>query len=364
MEIKITREDFLDGLNKTQSVVEKKSTRPILANILLQADKLGLKLTATDLEVGIICQIPAQVIKPGQITVPSKSLHDIIRALSADEISITLKDNDRIELKAGNSEFNIPGLSASEFPKLTEVEVDPIELPCDDFYKMIKKTSFSMSLDETRHNLAGILIETRDNGLRAVSTDGHRLSVMDQELAINGLGDLRVIVPRKGVNELKKVLSNGGNFQLAVDKKNLKVIKGNETLFIRLIDGEFPDYNRVIPQDNDNLATISKSELVGALKRVSLLSNEKSKGVVFKFMAGLLEISINNPDLGEAKEEFSIDYDKDKLSIGFNARYFLDLLDVLDDDSLVLALKTDLTPCLVKTEKDQGFLSVVMPMRI
>jgi DNA polymerase-3 subunit beta len=364
MEIKITQQDFLEGLSKTLSVVERKSTRPILSNILLEADKLGLKLTASDLEVTLCLIVPAQVIKPGKITVPSRSIHDIIRALSADEIHLTLKDNDRIELKAGNSEFVIPGLNASEFPKLPEVKVDEVEFECEEFYELLRKTSFSMSTDETRHNLAGILIESNDQGFKAVSTDGHRLSVVNKSITHQGLGDIKVIVPKKGVSELKKMLSNSGSFQLSIDQKNLKAVKGNETLYVRLIDGEFPDYTRVIPDNNNKIAILPRAEFMGALKRVSLLANEKSKGVVLKFMSGMLEVSINNPDLGEAKEELPIEYSEDRLSIGFNAKYFLEALDVLTDDSAVIALQTDLTPCLIKSEKDQGFLSVIMPMRI
>ncbi|MDO8518754.1 MAG: DNA polymerase III subunit beta [Deltaproteobacteria bacterium] len=364
MDFKITRENFLEALSKTQGVVERKNTMPVLSNILLDADKGGVKISATDLEVALVTLAPAQVLKTGKITVAARSLYDIVREINQPEIRVVLQDNDRIEVSAGKSHFKIPGLSAAEFPQLPAVAAKSVEFQCDVFSRMIEKTSFSMSTDETRHNLAGILFQRAgSSGVRMVATDGHRLAMVDAE-GNGGEGDFKVIIPKKGVAELKKLVSKEGTFELAVGPANLFARKGNESLYIRLIDGEFPDYSRVIPKDNAKFVYIPRDKFVGSLRRVSLLANERSRGVILSFSPAHLEVSINNPDLGEAREELEADYKGEKLSIGFNARYFLDALEVMKDETAILALNTDLSPCILKSEKDSGFLAVIMPMRI
>lgn len=365
MEIKLMRNAFLEGLTKAQGVVERKNTMPILSNILLDAGKNGVRIVGTDLEVTISSHIPAQVLNPGVITLPCRSLHDIIRELDQSEVHLTLQDNQRIQIKSGKSDFTIPGLSGAEFPKLPAMTSPSVELPCDLFSSMISKTSFAMSTDETRHHLAGILlVRENNNKIKMVATDGHRLSLCEEECDVKNFEPVQVIIPRKGIQELKKITGEEGSFEFSVDKKNLFARKGNETLSVRLIDGEFPAYQRVIPEGNDKFATVSKEALVGALRRVSLLSNERSRGVVFNFTSGHLEITINNPDMGEAHEDLEINYKGEKISVGFNAHYFLDVLGVINDDHIIIALNTDLTPCLIKSEKNPGFLSVIMPMRI
>lgn len=365
MEFKISRENFLNSLSKVQAVVEKKNTMPVLSNILIKADKSGLSLSGTDLEVGLISNTAAQVIKGGEITVPSKRLFEIIREINQSEVQVKLAENDRLDILAGSSHFKIPGLKADEFPKLPEIQSDTYELSCELFSKLFDKTSFAMSTDETRQNLAGLFLEKEGEDLiRMVATDGHRLSLMEQELEGGVLGGVSVIIPKKGISELKKIVSQEGSFELAIDKKNLLARKGNESLFVRLIEGEFPDYKRVIPQETGTIASISKESLVGALRRVSLLSNERSRGVILNFSSGHLEVTINNPDLGEAQEEMKIDYKGEKISIGFNAKYLLDVLAAMEDETIFISLQNDLAPCMLKSEKDSGFTAVVMPMRI
>lgn len=366
MEFKITKQNFLEGLSKTQGVVERKNTMPILSNILLEVEKPGLKISATDLEVALVCQIPAQVVNPGKITVLARSLYDIVREIDQPEIKVTLTDKDRIEITAGTSRFKIPGMDAREFPAIPSLEEKSVEFSCNLFLGMIEKTAFSISTDETRLSLAGTLFESDGNGsVKVVATDGHRLSLVQREVTSGtSLPHLKVIIPRKGIGELKKIVAKEGSFEIAVGKKILFARKGNETIFVRLIDEEYPDYNRVIPEKNDKFAIVAKDKFVGALRRVSLLSDERSRGVVLTVSPGLMEISINNADLGEAQEEFEINYKSEKISIGFNARYFLEMLSVIQGESIILALQSHLTPCLIKSEKDMGFMHVIMPMRI
>lgn len=365
MNFKISREAFLEGLSKTQGVVEKKNTMPVLSNVLLDADQNGLKICGTDLEVSLVSQLPAHIKEPGKITVSARSLHDIVREIKEDEIHVSLETNDRICIQSGKSVFHIPGLNAQEFPSLPKVDAESMEFPCEFFAQMLEKTSFSMATDDTRHNLAGVLLEkAKEPKLRMVATDGHRLSLVDSELAQGGLNEMKVIIPKKGVLELKKIVAKEGSFELAVGKKNLFCRKGNETLYVRLIDGDFPDYTRVIPKNNHKEALVPKEKFVGALRRVSLLSNERSRGVVVAFSSGHLEVSINNPDLGEAREEFEIDYQGETIKIGFNAKYFLDALSVVKEDAVRFSFENDLSPCLIKSSNDDGFLCVIMPMRI
>ncbi|MBI2339232.1 MAG: DNA polymerase III subunit beta [Deltaproteobacteria bacterium] len=365
MDFKITKKDFLDALAQAQGVVERKNTMPVLSNVLLDAEKQGLKISATDLEVTVVRQCPAQVLQGGKITVLARSLHDIVREVDQDEIVFKVDAQDRVEVTAGASQFKIPGLTAKEFPALPTIPDSLSEIPCELVKNMVEKTSFSMSTDETRYNLNGVLLQGEKEGeVRMVATDGHRLALVDQKIPSGGFGAVKVIIPRKGVSELKKMVSQEGSFELGVGPKNLFARKGNVSLFIRLIDGEYPDYTRVIPKENDKVASIPRGLFVGALRRVSLLSNERSHGVVLSFSPGHLDISTNNPDLGEAREELTAEYKGPNMNIGFNARYFLDVLDVIRDEKVILELKDELSPCLIRSEYDRGFQCVIMPMRI
>ena len=364
MDFKVKRKDLMEGLALTIGVVEKKNTMPILSNVLIEAQKEGLKILATDLEVAVTCSVAAQVMSVGKITVMARSLQDIVRESADEEIRFTLGENDRIELSSGLAKFKIPGLNASEFPTFPNVEAKPVDISCEAMLDMVEKTGFSMANDETRYNLNGVFLQKRgDNLVRMVATDGHRLSMVDREIPLSSL-EGGVIIPKKGVQELKKLLGPEGNFELALGKKGLVARRGGQSLYIRYLDGEFPEYNAVIPTENNFLATISRQMLAGALRRVSLLSNERSKGVVFAFSPGHLEVSAANPDLGEAREEISIDYKGQKVNIGFNARYVLDVLEVLKDETVTFALKGETTACLIRSTSDKGFLCVVMPMRI
>lgn len=365
MNFKVKRKDFLEGLGLTQGVVEKKNTMPILSNVLIEAEKQGLKILATDLEVAVTCTVAAQVLTPGKITVLARSLQDIVRESADEEIRFTLGEMDRIELTSGSAKFKIPGLNAAEFPTFPSVEAKPTDAPCQAFLEMIEKTGFSMANDETRYNLNGVYFQKKGENLaRMVATDGHRLAMVDREIPFSGMEGEGVILPKKGVQELKKLLGVEGTFELALGKKGLLARRGNQSLYVRYLDGEFPEYSAVIPTENNLLANVSRQALTGALRRVSLLSNERYKGVVFAFSSGHLEVSAANPDLGEAREDLIIDYKGQQVSIGFNARYVLDVLEALKDDNVVFALKGETTACLIKSASDKGFLCVIMPMRI
>jgi len=363
MEFKIKRKDLLEGLSYIQGVVEKKNTMPILSNVLLEATGSVLKLSATDLEVASVCEVAAQVLKEGKITVLARSIQDIVRETDQEDIKISLGDSDRIELTAGSARFKIPGLNASEFPTFPAVDAPFVKVENELLRLMLERSSFAMASDETRYNLNGVLFQ-KAGKVRMVATDGHRLALVERDSILKEISDFNVIVPKKGVAELKKIVAGEGVCELAVGKKGLMARKGNISLYVRYLDGEFPNFEAVIPKDNNIVISIPKASLVGALRRVSLLSNERSKGVVLAFTSGNLEISAVNPDLGEAREELTLDYRGQKLSVGFNARYLLDVLDVIKDEKVLLGFKAETAPCLIKSEFDGGFQSVIMPMRI
>ncbi len=373
MEFKIKRTDFLNALSWTQSVVEKKTTMPILSNALLEVGNNKLKIIATDLEVGVITHVPAQVLSDGKVCVSAKNLHDIVREIPVDEIHIKKKDQNRIEVSAGKSHFKIVGLAPEDFPNLPSVEEkNSYPLETKGLKGMLDKTIFAISNDESRYNLHGVYLEqTGDKTLRMVATDGHRLSFVDRDVSQSIKLNKGVIIPKKAVHELRRLVgetdsesSDKETIRFSIDGRNCVAQRGNVTLVARLIDGEFPDYKPVIPKGPSKAMVVSKAALIGALKRVSLLVNDRSRGVRFLVSPGSLELSTSNPDMGEAKEELTVDYSGEKLSVGFNARYFLDVLNVVEDEKVVIELNGEVGPSVIRSEFDRGFLSVIMPMRI
>jgi len=365
MELKIMKEDFLKALTKAQGVVEKRHTMAVLSNVLLNAEKGNLVISATDLEVGLETNVPAQTLKPGKITVSCRSLHDVVREAAAAEIKLTLGQNDRVELSSGSARFNLPGLPAKDFPSISASTSKPWALDCKVLGSMLDKTAYAVSADETRHNLAGILIQgVGSKRVRVVATDGHRLSMVEEELEGGDWSGVKVIIPRKGVSELRKMASAGGTLFVSIGDKNLTAKREHEAIHIRLVDAEYPDYERVLPSKADRVCGVERAQLIGALRRVSILSNERSRAVVLTLSPSVLEISISNPDLGEAREEVAVEYLGDKLNVGFNARYILDILEVMQDEKINLLFQSELAPCMIKSEKDKGFVGIVMPMRI
>jgi len=367
MEIKINREELKKALYWTLNVVERKTTKPILSNALLQSGTDQLKISATDLEVGVSVEAPAQVKAPGQVAVPAKNLYEIAKELRAEEVTIRQKDNQWLEILAGASKFKVVGLPAQEFPTMPELsKKKPLAIDSASLKHMITHTLFAVSTDETKYNLSGVFLEaTGDKKLRMVATDGHRLSMAERELPQAVSLPKGVLLPRKGVLELEKLLQvDEGVVPLAIEGRNVMVQYGPVTLFIRLIEGDFPDYQQVLPKKNDRTVMLSRESFLGALKRVSLLSQDHNRGVKMTFSSGHLELLCSNPDLGEAREELECEYKGDLLEVGFNYRYFLDVLSVLKDDIVLLELKDQVSPCLIRSKIDPGFLALVMPMRL
>ncbi len=362
--------NFLEALQKTQSVVERKNTVQILSNVLLNLEKNNLSFSATDLEVGIKIFLNVKEENSGCITLSVKNLVELIKEMPEKKpIIFSLKENHWVEILCQKSIFNLAGSSANEFPKLPEFEgVNYFEVNTVLLKEMLDLTSFVASTDETRYHLNGVLIEQVQNGIsRMVGTDGHRLAIMQGELLLNSNPLLKtgIVVPKKGLQELRKLLTNDSEkLLMAIDKGNLLIKVGNANLFIHLIDGNFPDYEQVIPKENEKKFTIDREEFLSALKRVSLLSNEKSRSIKLSLSNKSIIITASHLELGDAKEELEVDYSYEALEIAFNARYLIECLSVLDVKKVSFELGDKLTPSILRPVEKQDYTYVIMPIRI
>ncbi len=368
MEFTIARDELLQGLYLTQGIVERRTTIPILANVLMESAEDGVAIAATDQEVGVRRRCEAKIKKKGALTTGARKLYEIVRECPDGAIAVRTLENNWIEIASGKSRFRIVGLDPKEFPAMPSParEASPVALPSEMLREMIARTLFAVSTDETRLNLSGILMEAGEKGkVRMVATDGHRLSMITRTVEL-GAPASGVILPRKGVVEISKVIESGDEpVAIGVQGGVAHASRGRVDLSMRLIEGEFPDYKQVIPQKSERKLLIGVEPLLSALRRVSIVSSERTRGIKMQMEAGKLEISSMNPDVGEANEELAVDYEGGSLSIGFNAKYVMDLLTVLPDSSQVeIGFNDEVSPGVIRCESDPEFLYVVMPMRL
>lgn len=372
MEFRISKEIFMKALQRIQGIVEKRNTMPILSNALLEVQDDLLYITATDLEVGMKSSYPTKVIRDGKITVSAKKLYEIVKEMPDEEIHFTAKENDWVEIVCGKARFNIVGLSSEEFPYFPKVKEESfIVFKNEILSEMIEKTSYAICFDETKYNLNGVFIKaSRDNDnsvLKMVATDGHRLSVSQKTITGNISEELSkgVIFPKKGIFELKKMVEEeAGEIMLGFMDNSAVIKKGNTVVVMRLIDGEFPDYTKVIPVNNDRTVQINRDKFLHSLKRMAILSSEKFKGVKIDVNPELIVISSSNPELGEAREEIEVQYEGNSISARFNAKYLIDVLSVMADREIELKLKDELSPVIMKAVAEDEFMAVIMPMRL
>jgi DNA polymerase-3 subunit beta len=368
MKFSVHRNILLDALQKTQSVVEKRNTVQILANILVSAKGQELSLSATDLEVGIKVTVPIEVQTEGKITLSAKNFLDIVRELPEQNLEITRKDNGWVELICGKSRFNIVSLSADEYPQLPQFEEKQyFDARVEALRGMIDRTSFAVATDATRYHLNGVFFEHVENNIiRMTATDGHRLAFEDQEVFMK-LPELKrgIIIPKKGLMELRKVLDESeSSIGMAFERGYIFAKVNNTFLFVRLIEGEYPDYRTVIPKAAENLVEIDREAFSAALKRVSLLAHEKSRGVKFSLQGSVLNIFSSNPDMGEAREEIDVKYSGEPVEIGFNAKYMLECLSVMEAETLEFRFRDRLSPGILRAKGHPNHTYVLMPMRI
>jgi DNA polymerase-3 subunit beta len=372
MQFTIEKEVLLRGLARIQGIVEKKTTLPVLSNVLLEASDGEICLTATDLEVGMRSIYPAQIQSEGRTTVSAKKFYEIVKELPGGEVSFRSRDNSWVEIRSGKALFNIVGLPADEFPHFPKLNKNDL-LPMDgeELCEMIEKTFFSVSTDESKYNLGGIFMKAVDEAgrklLRMVATDGHRLALVQRPISVDPGAELTrgVILPRKGIIELRKIAEEStGTIFVGFLENNVVIQRDATTVVMRLVDGEFPDYNRVIPKQQGFQATIRCDIFLHALRRMVIVSSDKTRGVKLILKPGVLEISSSNPELGEAQEEIEVEYDGPEISLGFNARYLIDILNAQNESAIFLQLRDNLSPGVLQPVKDADTLAVVMPMRL
>jgi DNA polymerase-3 subunit beta len=374
MELVVRKTDLLRELQLFQGIVERKNTIPILANVLLEANGAEVKMLATDLEVGLRSKCTATVSKGGSLTLPAKKLYEIIKALPETDVRIE-EDKGGVKVAADRFDSRMQTLPREDFPTLPEASgAVSAPLSRDSLRQMIAKTQFAITGEDTRYFLNGALFILRAESMGLVSTDGHRLafiSVPREKGKVKGLkGDEenRVILPRKTLLELGRLLAEGGEGDIQYERgeNHLFFGVGDRLLISRMIDGQFPSFERVIPKNNDKRVEFDRDRLTSAVKRVALLSNERSRAVKFQIDKGKVEIASSSPEFGEAKEVLMVDYSAAPVTICFNAQYVLDFLGVVETDSVQLEFKDEMSQAVMKPVGAEGYdyTYVIMPMRI
>lgn len=368
MKVTVEQAALLKALGHVHRVVERRNTIPILANVLIRASGRELALKATDLDIDIVETIPAEVQQAGTTTVPAHVLYDIVRKL-ADGAQVSLDQDGQagqVSLRSGRSRFSLQTLPETDFPDLAPGEMSHrFELAAADLKLLIEKTQFAISTEETRYYLNGIYLHGFEGRLRAVATDGHRLALADVPAPAGSAGMPGVIVPRKTVAELLKLVSETSEpVGIELSAVKIRISTGSIVLTSKLIDGTFPDYQRVIPQRNDKVMVVERDEFARSVDRVSTISSERGRAVKFVLADAKLTLSVHNPDAGQATEELAVDYDSAPMEIGFNARYLLDIVGQLEGDTALVKLFDSGSPTLIQDREGAPSLYVLMPMRV
>ena len=368
MKITLERSALLTGLSHVQSVVERRNTIPILSNVLLSAEGGTLTLVATDLDIEVSEKVDAMVSAPGQLTTPAHTLYDIVRKLpDGAQVQLTVNGEDRLDLDAGSAHFTLQILPSGDFPKMSGEGLDgrDFNLPASDLKRLINKTRFAISTEETRYYLNGIYLHPKDGKLRAVATDGHRLALAEQMLPTGAESMPGVIVPRKTVAEISKLIdSTDSDVKVAVSEGKIRFQTGTVVLTSKLIDGTFPDYERVIPRGNEKELVLDNRVFASAVDRVSTISAEKSRSVKLSLGDSNLSLTVNNPESGQAKEDMPVNYSSDPLEIGFNAKYLMDVAGQIEGQDARFQLDSASAPALVQDPEDEDALFVLMPLRV
>jgi DNA polymerase III subunit beta len=375
MDFEIEKKEFFRGLNLVQSVSGRKTTLPILSHVLMEWQNESLYLTGTDLETAIREELTAKVHQEGKASVSAKKLYEIVRELPEKTIQIQKKENQWVRLQCGKSTFNLAGLDPEEFPSLPVSSKDAFaEVPKTVLVEMIEKTVFAASNEESRYHLNGVFLVQKKVGgkelLRMVATDGHRLSLIEREgPGIRGI-EKGVILPKKGVQEIKKIVGDReveDRMEVYFDSTHAFLKIGRSLIIIRLIDGEFPEYDQVIPKENDKKLVMVKELAHSTLRRVSTMVSERVEGIKLALKKDGMEISSYNQDFGDAKEELDVVYDGPSFEIGFNARYLMEALNVIDQQDVIMEVKDEGSPGLLRPSAPQegsNQICIIMPMRI
>ena len=366
MKITIERENLLVALQAVANIVERRQTLPILSNVLVAAEGEEISVTATDMEVEAVARVPAKVARSGVSTIPGRKLLDICRSLPA-QSSISIEEKDKkVRIQTGRSRFVLATLPAGEFPSIGVTAEDfSFEIEAGALLELISSTQFAMAHQDVRYYLNGLLIEVTGTSIKAVATDGHRLALSERPITLDLAEPRQLIIPRKGVSEIQRLASHSNElFSVIVSSNVLKVTTTTQSLTVKLVDGKFPDYERVLPKGGNKVVVANREIMKSALQRTSILSNEKFRGVRLNFNPKVLKTSAHNPEQEEAEEEIEIDYEGENLEIGFNVSYLLDVLSVLQTENIQIILSDSNSSCLIQRPDDSTGKYVVMPMRL
>ncbi len=371
MEFTVKNSEFLKELDLAQGVAEKKTTIPILSNVLVEAADSEVRLSATDLDLGLCCGCVARVKNAGGLTIPGKRLLEIVRSLPEADVRVKSLENHSVQVVCERSSFRLAGMAKDNFPALPEVPPPLATIPAGVLATMIQRTGFAIASGESRYTLNGALLLLKPDRVLMVATDGHRLAQVERETQVEGLNnELRVLISRKAMGEVHRLLAQGGDhaaIQFSEDESHLFFLAGHRRLIARVLTGQFPNYEAVLPRDNNRIVEINKEQVAGALRRVALLSDERTRAVRFQLVKGRLEISSSSGELGEANEALEVSYDGEDMQIGFNYQYILEFLDAIgESEKIRLELKDEQSAGQLRPSEDDScrYRYVVMPMRV
>ncbi|MGD2076232.1 MAG: DNA polymerase III subunit beta [Gammaproteobacteria bacterium] len=366
MKFTIDRESLLKPLQQVIGVVERRQTLPVLGNLLIVASPDGLQMTATDLEVEIQARVNLEVKQAGEVTLPARKFLDICKALPEGALIEVSVREQKAQIRSGKSRFTLTTLPAADFPVVEHIQGDcRFSIAQNKLKELIDRTQFSMAQQDVRYYLNGLMIEIGDDSVRAVATDGHRLALCDMPVDIDAAAARQVIVPRKGIQELQRLLEETkAPVDVEIGSNHLRARTGEVCLTSKLVDGRFPDYERVLPKGGDKQVIANRELFRQALSRTSILSNEKYRGIRLYLNTDNVKIQAHNPDQEEADEEFEVSYQGDGLEIGFNVTYLLDVLSAVRSDDVELTLSDSNSSCLIRQPGTEQYRYVVMPMRL
>ena len=372
MKITIKKGDILAVLSRIQGLTSRKSNLAITENVLLTTTGNGITLMATDLETGIEGSYPAVVEKEGGIAISARKFYEIVREFPNDDIEINEVENKWIEIGNSDVQYHIVGMDSEEFPENPQVdEIELFEMESSLLKKMIEKSAMiSGANDDKRAHITGTLFERIETGddicVRMVSTDGSRLSKTDYNFKNDDKVAVfdKIIIPKKGLMEVAKFLSSEGTVQVGIQKTYFIAKKETETVIIRLLEGEFPEYTNIVKKENRFDVVINRAQFTMMLKRMSILSSENYKGAVFDFGQDRIKVSATNPEIGESKEDMAIDFNRDAIKVAFNPKYFIEILNAIETENVLINVVSEEKPCVIEGENDKTYLGVIMPMRI
>ena len=373
MKFIIQRNSFLEGIQKTLSIVEKKTTMPILNNVLIRTGENKINIVATDREIGLVADYDAEILVQGDVTISARKLYEMIREIEGDAVQFESNENHRVTVTCQKIIYKIPGLPTDDFPSVVDdrSEVNFYSVKSELINSLIRKTSFAMSSDEMRKNLNGVFFEVIDDGgkkvLRMIATDGHRLAMANADIGEAEFLQLEkgIIIPRKGLGEIRRLVEDAPEEILIGVRQGMCIVKTNSTMLrVSLVDAEYPDYKRVIPLEKGVVVTFDKDVIMHALRRMSVMSSEKYSGVIVNLSDGKMVLESTNPDVGEAKEDIEVAYHDDEISVSYNVKYLIDAIEAINEKTVIMEMGRGMKPGVIKSAENDNYLCIVMPLKI